>query len=31
VLAHARCPVMTLRELKAEREEAVLSRLATHI
>jgi nucleotide-binding universal stress UspA family protein len=31
VLAHARCPVMTLREPKAEREEAVLGRLATHL
>ncbi len=31
VLAHARCPVMTLREPKGEREEAVLGRLATHL
>lgn len=31
VLAHARCPVLTLREPKAETEEAVLSRLATHL
>lgn len=31
VLAHARCPVMTLREPKAEREEAILSRLAAHL
>ena len=31
VLAHARCPVLTLREPKAEREEAVLARLATHL
>ena len=31
VLAHARCPVMTLREPKAEAEEAVLARLATHL
>ncbi len=31
VLAHARCPVLTLREPKAEPEEAVLSRLATHL
>jgi nucleotide-binding universal stress UspA family protein len=31
VLAHARCPVMTLREPKAEHEEAVLGRLATHL
>jgi nucleotide-binding universal stress UspA family protein len=31
VLAHARCPVMTLREPKAEREEVVLGRLATHL
>ncbi len=30
VLAHARCPVLTLREPKAEAEEAVLARLATH-
>jgi nucleotide-binding universal stress UspA family protein len=30
VLAHARCPVMTLREPKGEREEVVLGRLATH-
>jgi nucleotide-binding universal stress UspA family protein len=30
VLAHARCPVMTLREPKGEREEAVLGRLAAH-
>ncbi len=30
VLAHARCPVLTLREPKAETEEAVLARLATH-
>jgi nucleotide-binding universal stress UspA family protein len=28
VLAHARCPVLTLREPKAETEEAVLARLA---
>ena len=31
VLAHARCPVMTLREPKTEHEEAVLGRLATHL
>jgi nucleotide-binding universal stress UspA family protein len=31
VLAHARCPVLTLREPKAETEEAVLARLATHL
>ena len=31
VLAHARCPVLTLREPKAETEEAILARLATHI
>ncbi len=31
VLAHARCPVLTLREPKAEAEEAVLARLATHL
>jgi nucleotide-binding universal stress UspA family protein len=31
VLAHARCPVLTLREPKAETEEAVLARLAAHI
>jgi nucleotide-binding universal stress UspA family protein len=31
VLAHARCPVLTLREPKAETEESVLARLATHI
>jgi len=31
VLAHARCPVLTLREPKAETEEEVLARLATHI
>jgi nucleotide-binding universal stress UspA family protein len=31
VLAHARCPVLTLREPKAEPEEVVLARLATHI
>src|SRR5579863_5543384 len=30
VLAHARCPVLTLREPKAEPEEAVLTRLAAH-
>ena len=30
VLAHARCPVLTLREPQAEAEEAVLARLATH-
>ncbi len=30
VLAHARCPVLTLREPRAEREEEVLARLATH-
>jgi len=30
VLAHARCPVLTLREPRAEREEAVLARLATN-
>ena len=30
VLAHARCPVLTLREPKAESEPAVLARLATH-
>lgn len=30
VLAHARCPVLTLREPQAEPEEAVLARLATH-
>lgn len=31
VLAHARCPVLTLREPKAESEEAVLTRLAAHL
>jgi nucleotide-binding universal stress UspA family protein len=31
VLAHARCPVLTLREPSAESEEAVLARLATHL
>ncbi len=31
VLAHARCPVLTLREPKAEKEELLLARLATHI
>jgi nucleotide-binding universal stress UspA family protein len=31
VLAHARCPVLTLREPQAEREEVVLTRLATHL
>ncbi|HEY3624635.1 MAG TPA: universal stress protein [Terracidiphilus sp.] len=31
VLAHARCPVLTLREPKAETEEAVLARLAALI
>jgi nucleotide-binding universal stress UspA family protein len=31
VLAHARCPVLTLREPKAEPEQAVLARLATHL
>lgn len=31
VLAHARCPVLTLREPKAETEEAILARLATHM
>ena len=31
VLAHARCPVLTLREPKAEPEQAVLARLATQI
>lgn len=31
VLAHARCPVLTLREPKAETEEAVLARLAAHL
>ena len=31
VLAHARCPVLTLREPKAEAEEAVLAKLATHL
>ncbi len=30
VLAHARCPVLTLREPKAERELDVLARLAAH-
>ena len=30
VLAHARCPVLTLREPRAEREETVIARLATH-
>ena len=30
VLAHARCPVLTLREPKAEPETAVLARLAAH-
>jgi nucleotide-binding universal stress UspA family protein len=30
VLAHARCPVLTLREPKAEPEEVILARLATH-
>jgi nucleotide-binding universal stress UspA family protein len=31
VLAHARCPVLTLSEPRAEREDLILSRLATHI
>ncbi len=31
VLAHARCPVLTLREPKAETEEAVIQRLAMHL
>ena len=31
VLAHARCPVLTLREPKAETEEAILARLAAHL
>ena len=31
VLAHARCPVLTLREPKAEAEEAVIARLAMHL
>ncbi len=31
VLAHARCPVLTLREPKAEPEQAVLARLATQL
>jgi len=31
VLAHARCPVLTLREPKAESEDTVLIRLATHM
>jgi len=31
VLAHARCPVLTLREPQAEKEEVVLARLATHL
>ena len=30
VLAHARCPVLTLLEPKAEPEEVILARLATH-
>jgi nucleotide-binding universal stress UspA family protein len=30
VLAHARCPVLTLLEPKAETEEVILARLATH-
>ncbi|HEY3624708.1 MAG TPA: universal stress protein [Terracidiphilus sp.] len=30
VLAHARCPVLTLLEPKAESEEVILARLATH-
>jgi nucleotide-binding universal stress UspA family protein len=30
VLAHSRCPVLTLREPKAEPEKVVLARLATH-
>jgi len=30
VLAHARCPVMTLREARAEKEEMVLAMLAMH-
>jgi nucleotide-binding universal stress UspA family protein len=31
VLAHAHCPVLTLREPKAEAEEAVIARLAMHL
>jgi len=31
VLAHARCPVLTLREPKGETEEAILGRLAAHL
>jgi len=31
VLAHARCPVLTLREPRPETEEKVLARLATHL
>jgi nucleotide-binding universal stress UspA family protein len=30
VLAHAHCPVLTLREPRAEREEGILARLAAH-
>lgn len=30
VLAHARCPVLTLREPRAEKEEIVIARLAAH-
>ena len=30
VLAHARCPVLTLHEPKAEPEEVILARLAAH-
>ena len=31
VLAHARCPVLTLREPKAEPEEVVIARLEMHL
>jgi nucleotide-binding universal stress UspA family protein len=31
VLAHARCPVLTLREPRGSKDEAVIARLATHI
>jgi nucleotide-binding universal stress UspA family protein len=30
VLAHARCPVLTLREPRSEKEEIVIARLAAH-
>jgi nucleotide-binding universal stress UspA family protein len=31
VLAHARCPVLTLREPRVEKQENIVARLATHI